>query len=302
MARAPYAIGIDIGASQIKAVAVTTAGELLRSDRVATDDASDGWKSAVPGVVAAMETELGRAGPIGVSSPGLAARDHQAIAWMQGRLAGTQGYVWTEALSRDGVVPVLNDAHAALLGEAWLGAARGQEDVVLLTLGTGVGGAILSGGRLLEGHLGRAGHLGHISLDPNGPPDIVNTPGSLEDCIGEHNLHMRSDRRFQTTRELIDAVYRGDEAASRIWMKSIQALAAGLTSIINIVDPALIVIGGGVANAGAMLFDLLPDEMERVEWRPTGRAVPIVAAELGEWAGAYGAAKFAIDFDKGPKK
>jgi len=289
----PYWLGIDIGASQIKAVAVTADGRLLHSQRVATEDKLDGWKSAVPAVVREIETLLGKAGPIGVSSPGLAARDHASIAWMQGRLAATQGYVWADALGRGQRVPVLNDAHAALLGEAWLGAARGARDVVLITLGTGVGGAILAGGKLLEGHLGRAGHLGHQSLDPDGVPDIVGTPGSLEDCIGEHTVSARSHGRFQTTRQLIDAALAGDDASAEIWRKSVRALAAGLVSIINVIDPELIVIGGGISHAGDALFVPLRAEMDRLEWRPTGQPLPIVPALLGEWAGAYGAAKFA---------
>ncbi|HET6248165.1 MAG TPA: ROK family protein [Tepidisphaeraceae bacterium] len=294
MTPASFAIGIDLGATRIKAIAVTAAGELLHSLRVATDDAADGWKAAVPDVIATIEAALGKAASIGISSPGLAARDHASITWMQGRLAATQGYDWSAALSRGHAVPVLNDAHAALLGEAWLGAARGENDVVLLTLGTGVGGAILAAGRLLEGHLGRAGHLGHLSLNPDGPLDIVNTPGSLEDQIGEHTLPARSNGRFQTTRQLLDAIDADDEAATQIWRKSIRALAAALASIINVVDPARVVIGGGVSQAGDKLFLPLRQEMNRLEWRPSGNTVAIVPALLGEWAGAYGAAKFAM--------
>lgn len=292
----PYAIGIDLGASRIKGVAVAVDGTLLHSRQVDSDDARQGWKSAVPEIVSAIEAELGRAASVGVSSPGLAGGDHSSIVWMQGRLAATTGYIWADALARGGKVPVLNDAHAALLGEAWVGAAKGQQDVAMLTLGTGVGGAIMVGGKLLEGHLGRAGHLGHLSLDPSGPLDIVNTPGSLEDNVGEHTLARRSGGRFSTTRDLVAAASNNDETAAKIWHDSVRALAAGITSIINIVDPAVIVIGGGIGGAGEMLFAPLRQEMNRVEWRPTGRTVPIVPAKLGEWAGACGAAKFAIDW------
>jgi glucokinase len=299
MASVPHAIGIDIGATQIKAVLVTTIGEILHSQHVATEDASEKWKTAVPDVLASIEMKFGKAAFIGISSPGLAARDHSSITWMQGRLAGTQGYVWRKELSRNNSVPVINDAHAALLGEAWIGAARGASDVVMITLGTGVGGAILSGGQLLEGRLGRAGHIGHLSLDPAGAPDIVNTPGSLEDAIGENTLSARSGGRFLTTRELIDATLSGDADAAGIWRKSIRALAAGLVSVINLVDPELIVIGGGISKAGDVLFAPLREEMERMEWRPTAERVSIVPARLGDLAGAFGAARFAIELEKG---
>ena len=286
MADSPISIGIDIGASQIKIVAVAPTGVPLHSLCIATDDASEKWKSAVPEAIAAMEAKFGKLESIGVCSPGLAARDHRSIAWMQGRLAGIQGYVWEKAPWRGHAIPVINDAHAALLGEAWIGAARGENDVVMITLGTGVGGAIMVGGRLLEGRLGRAGHIGHISLDPDGPLDIVNTPGSLEDAVGEHTLLARSDGYFQTTRDLIDATLAGDSDAGRLWCNSVKALAAGLVSVINIVDPALIVIGGGISNAGDMLFVPLREEMIQMEWRPFGQAIPIVPAILGELAGA----------------
>jgi glucokinase len=300
MDRQHYSIGIDIGASQIKAVAVAVDGELLQSSRLATDDASDGWKVAVPSVLAEIEESLGAAGAIGISSPGLARGDHTSISWMRGRMSATQGYVWADALRRSHPVPVINDAQAALLGERWRGAARGHDDAVLITLGTGVGGAILSGGRLLQGRLGRAGHLGHISLDPAGPLDIVNTPGSLEDAIGEHTLARRSHGKFHSTLQLIDAVAAGDVAATEIWNKSLRALAAGIVSIINVIDPAVVVIGGGIAGAKEALFFPLAAEMDRIEWRPSGNAVPIVPAQLGQWSGAYGAAWFALNPEVNP--
>jgi glucokinase len=116
---------------------------------------------------------------LGVAAPGLAAMDGRSISHMPGRLEALQGLDWTAALGRAAAVPVLNDAHAALLGEVWKGSASGRSHVVMLTLGTGVGGAVLADGRLLKGTLGRAGHLGHTSLNPSGRQDVVGTPGSL---------------------------------------------------------------------------------------------------------------------------
>jgi glucokinase len=290
-----YAIGVDIGGTNVKAVAVAPDGKPLFQNRFESED-RDGaaWLSNVDRTIREVETSLGAAKCIGIASPGLAAEDGRSIRWMRGRMQAVEGLDWTTLLQRPGIIPVLNDAHAALLGEVWLGAARDARDAVLLTLGTGVGGAILSGGRLLEGRLGRAGHLGHMSLDPNGPPDIVNTPGSLEDAIGEHTLPRRSGGRFGTTVQLVTACSEGDEIAAAIWLQSIRALAAGIASIINIVDPEIIVIGGGMAHAGDTLFIPLDRELDRLEWRPTGETIPIVPAMLGEWAGAYGAARHAM--------
>lgn len=279
-------LGIDLGGTQIKAVLVSEHGEVVRRQLRAT-------QSDFAEVVRALVRQLGPALPVGISAPGLAAPDGRSIAHMPGRMTGLAGLDWTTHLGRREPVPVLNDAHAALLGEAWTGAARGLRDCFMLTLGTGVGGAILSDGRLLRGHLGRAGHLGHICLDPFGAPDIVATPGSLEDGIGNHNIAERTGRRFGSTHDLIAAAEAGDIPARELWGRSVRGLACGISSLINVLDPEAVIIGGGIALAGEGLFAPLRAELEKVEWRPTGRAVPIIAAQLGEWAGAIGAAKTA---------
>jgi glucokinase len=207
------------------------------------------------------------------------------------RLRGLEGLDWRRWLGHSTAVPVFNDAHAALMGEAWIGAARGFSNVVLLTLGTGVGGAAMVDGRLLRGHLGRAGHLGHVSLDPNGPLDIVNTPGSLEDSIGDCSLPQRTRGSFTATRDLVAAVRRRSPEAVRVWLKSIRTLAAALAGFINIFDPQVIVLGGGVANSGSTLFVPLRAELRKFEWRPGGARVRLVKAALGHYAGAVGAAQ-----------
>src|SRR4030095_15820957 len=150
---------------------------------------------------------------------------------MPGRLDGLAGLNWTGFLGCKHPVPVLNDAHAALLGEAWLGAARGFKDVFMLTLGTGVGGAALVDRKLLRGHTGRGGHLGHSSLDPNGVADVCAMPGSLETMIGNYNIRERSDGRFDTTHALVAAHLAGDMDATRIWMKSVRALGCAIGSL-----------------------------------------------------------------------
>ena len=183
-------------------------------------------------------------------------------------------------------MPVINDAQAALLAEMWRGAATGKRDAILLTLGTGVGGAIACNGRLLTGQIGRAGHVGHISLNPAGSKDIVNTPGSLEDAIGGHTVSRRSNGRFASSEALVKAYRAGDAGAREIWLESVRALAAAIASLINVIDPQIVIIGGGIASAGNALFEPLNRCLDCFEWRPHGAGVPIVAAELGEFAGA----------------
>ena len=285
-----YAIGIDLGGTNIKLAVTSAEGEILsHSSHETADDPTRSWANTIKEMIGQIESSLGeRASWIGIAAPGLAAEDGLSIANMQGRLQGLEGLNWTDFLQASQAVPVLNDAHAALLGEAWKGAARGHRFAVLLTLGTGVGGAILADGRLFKGCIGRAGHLGHISLNPDGPLDIVSTPGSLEDTIGNSTLKNRSNGRFTSTRQLVDAHLKGDREATEIWLRSLRSLAAGLTSIINAIDPEIIILGGGIAQAGPALFDPLSDFMKRIEWKPKGHEVKIIPAALGDLAGPLG--------------
>jgi glucokinase len=137
--------------------------------------------------------------------------------------------------------------------------------------------------------------LGHVCIDPNGPVDVTNMPGSLEMAIGNCTILERTNGRFKTTHELIAAHNSGDAGASAIWRKSVRELACGVASFINVLDPEIVIIGGGIAAAGPALFEPLDAFVRTMEWQPGGRKVPIAAAKLGEFAGAFGAAKSAWD-------
>ncbi|MCB1230190.1 MAG: ROK family protein [Verrucomicrobiae bacterium] len=292
-------IGIDLGGTRIKgALFDVETGRLLDSDTVPTRDGETAvgdepaFLEEARGLVESLEKAAGlQALRIGVSAPGLATRDATAIDYMPGRLEGLQGLNWAEALDRPGAV--LNDAHAALMGEIWQGSARGLNDVVFLTLGTGVGGAVVSDGHLLRGHLGRAGHLGHVALDFRAEGDICGTPGSLEDLVGNHTVAARSAGRYGSTQELVEAVKNRDPDATEIWEESMRALAAGIASLINAFDPEAVLIGGGISDAWESMEAPLRRWMDRFEWRPGGFRVDIRRASLGAWAGVYGAAWFA---------
>ena len=294
-----YAIGLDLGGTNVKGLAVTTSGKVLAELNVPTNDAGDKkWVRNVERARAGLQNEIGKEPDfIGLAAPGLAARDRRSIAFMPERLAGLENLVWQEYFDVSHAVPVLNDAQAALLGEVWRGAARGSSNVILLTLGTGVGGAAMVDGKLLQGHLGRAGHFGHLSMDPKGPLDITGAPGSLEDAVGDATLQKRSHGRFDSTRALVTAARRGDTEATRIWQDSMRALAAAIASLINILDPEVVILGGGIARAGTSLFRPLKQFLNDFEWRPGGAQARIVPAKLGDRAGAFGAAWNAIHHD-----
>lgn len=291
-----YAMGLDLGGTNIKGLAVSASGRFLAERLMPTGSFGGvGWVKNVDRVRRDLSRALkGPPAAIGLAAPGLAAPDARSIAFMPERLPGLEKLDWQEHFGVSLAVPVLNDAHAALLGEVWRGAARACRNVVLLTLGTGVGGAALVDGHLLRGQIGRAGHFGHLSLDPGGAPDITGTPGSLEDAIGDSTVRARSHGRFSSTRALVAAARKRDAQARDIWLVSVRALAASIASLINALDPQVVILGGGITQAGDFLFRPLRQFLDQFEWRPGGARARIVRAALGERAGAFGAAWQAI--------
>ena len=287
-------IGIDLGGTRIKAVAIDANGTLLHELYQPTHDGDDAiWKNAVAMSVKKLQTILKTDKTlIGLSAPGLPNDDNTAIAYMPGRLHGLENFNWKNYLHQP--TYILNDAVAALMGEAKFGAAKNKQNVVMLTLGTGVGGAILIDGKPYQGAFNKAGHIGHIVINDEGERNFTGMPGSLEDCIGNCSIEKRSAGKFQSTHELLIAYKNGDAFAKQVWLKSVRQLAIGLASLINILSPEIIVLGGGIAQADNDLFEPLNDYMNEYEWRPGGHKTPIVKAIYGDKAGAIGAACFAM--------
>ena len=287
-----YLLGIDLGGSSVKAVVVTPAGETLARFNESFDlERRLHFAETIQGLLGQVTSRQGQPPDrIGLSAPGLADRDGRSIAFMPGRLDGLMGLDWTTYLNATQAVTVLNDAHAALLGEVWLGAAKGLTNVIMLTLGTGVGGAAMVDGRLLRGHSGKAGHLGHVSLDMNGPKDVCDLPGSLEFQIGNYSIGERGGGKFATTHDLIAACRAGDSFAQEVLQRSFKALAVAIGGFTNVLDPEAVIIGGGIARADGDLFGPLAPLVGRVEWQVCGQQVKLLPAQLGELAGAYGAA------------
>jgi glucokinase len=190
---------------------------------------------------------------------------------------------------------VLNDAQAALMAEVKFGVGRGIKNIVMLTLGTGVGGGILINGELYQGNYQKAGHLGHMTLDVDKEdPGITGMPGTLENAIGDATVSIRSFGRFTSTKTLVQAHLQGDDFATYVWLNSVRKLALGLCSLCNLLSPDLIILGGGITKAGEALYKPLESFIEVYEWKNSGKKTPIQQAFYSNTAGAVGAAGFAM--------
>ncbi|GAB3505298.1 ROK family protein [Spirosoma knui] len=292
------AIGIDLGGTWIKGVLMNSdTGEIVKQLYHPTNGEKDQtdvhWKQAVSETV--KELRDYSAEPVeftGLSAPGLPNVTNQCIAFMPGRLSGLEGFHWGNFLNA--TVHVVNDAHAALLAESRFGVAKGCRNVVMLTLGTGVGGGILIDGKLYQGNFQKAGHIGHMTVDAEADRDITGAPGSLEDAIGNATIERRSLGRFTSTYQLLEAYKQGEYFAQWVWLTSVRKLAIGINSLINLFSPDLVVLGGGITQAEDDLLRPLAEFMSLYEWRPGGQVTPIKIAHFGDMAGAIGAASFAL--------
>lgn len=286
-------IGIDLGGTAIKLGCFTVDGTCIKCLTVPTPQPAT--PKAVLGVMLDANNKLdpdNQAIAIGVGTPGPAdaAGRIARIAinlpqWHDVPLAD-----WLESATGKPTV-VANDANCAGLGEAWLGAGKHWQHFILLTLGTGVGGAIIIDGKLFVGVQGTAGELGLINLYPEGPKCKSGNQGSLEQYVSVTAIRRRTGKEPS---ELGTLAQQGDAEALAFWQEYGHDLGIGLTSLIYVLAPQGIVIGGGV-SASAEFF--LPTAWTEIEQRvmPTSRIdLQIVPAKLGNYAGMVGAAKLAF--------
>lgn len=288
-------VGIDLGGTRIKAIVIDKKGNILHQRFRPTNDGDDAvWKKAVADSVQEINDKFpGINDVIGISAPGLPNTENTAIGFMPGRLQGLENFMWSEFLNKKAFI--LNDAIASMMAEARFGAAKGEKNVIMLTLGTGVGGAILIEGKPYQGAFNKAGHIGHMTVNSDGKPDIIGIPGSLEDAIGNCTIKERTEGKFDSTDKLVEAYRNGDSFAKNIWLTSVDKLAIALASLTNILSPETIILGGGITEAGSDLFEPLKEYMAKYEWRTAGNKTQIVKAQFGEMAGAIGAACFASE-------
>ncbi len=292
-------IGIDLGGTAIKLGRFRQDGTCLQSLSVATPQPAT--PTAVVEVMAEAITSLSSANAhlypkpkviaIGVGTPGPADAAGR-IAKVAINLVGWHDVPLADILEAKTGCPtvIANDANCAGLGEAWLGAGRRFRNLILLTLGTGVGGAIVLDGKLFTGHQGTAGELGLITLNPDGPMCNSGNQGSLEQYVSVQAIRRRTGKE---PAELGAMAREGNKLALDFWESYGQDLGAGLASSIYILTPEAVIIGGGVSASAEFFFPAALAEIER-RVLPSSRAgLQLLTAELGNQAGMVGAAKLA---------
>jgi glucokinase len=196
-------------------------------------------------------------------------------------------------------VTLENDATAAAAGEHRWGAGAGTRNMVYLTISTGVGGGAVIDGRLYRGARGNGGELGHVTVDWRGRPCRgCGRRGCLEAYVSGTSIAERARELgldLATAEEVASAAAAGDEGASRVWDETVEALACGLTSIVNLFEPELVVVGGGVSRSGEQLLGPVRELVRAAAMRPAGEGVEIVASPLGDRVGVVGAAAIVYD-------
>ncbi len=307
-------LGIDIGGTNIKAALVSSEGAVVDfrsmpwSGRAAVD-AVDVVSTLTQNLTSANEGHeivacgVGSAGLVDTAA-GVVRLSPNLPEWRDVEL---QRMV-AEALGLP--TSIENDANAAAYGEFVAGAARGATNAVVLTLGTGIGGGLILEGKLYRGG-GFAGEIGHMTVDLDGDPCPCGSAGCLERLANAEAVVRNVHRLVEggqksvlvttgattvlTAKEVGEAAAAGDAVATEALEETGRALGAGLANLVLILDPDVIVIGGGVAAAGEPLMAPARDEMARRCYCSRAALPPVVPAELGSTAGVVGAALLARD-------
>jgi glucokinase len=310
-------VGLDVGGTKILGVAITPDGTVVAEERRATvnsgasllDDLAELYESLTK--AAAAEGEDTTAPPVGVGLPGLV--DPTGMLSFSPNVKAASGTDVRGGLSerlaeRSPIIQVDNDATCAVAGESAFGAGRGRQDVLCVTLGTGIGGGIVSGGHLLRGSSNFSGEIGHVVVDPQGPPCGCGRRGCWERYASgsglgriarDHALAGQASRVVALAggdpdvvrgEHVMRALEEQDPEAEVILEEFAWWLALGLANLANILDPGVIVIGGGLVRAGeALLVPVRRAFQAQLEGASLRPRVEIVAASLGERGGAIGA-------------
>jgi glucokinase len=306
-----WVVGIDLGGTQLRAALVDRAGAIVRRDAVAT--AAQAGPEVVVGQMAELVGRIagadrGRIAAVGLSSPGPLDGD-RGITFALPNLAGFDHFPLRDRLATLVGLPVAfeNDGIAAAVGEWRFGAGKGLASFVYITVSTGIGGGIISDGRVLRGRYGMGGHLGHITVFPHGDLCGCGNHGCFEAHASGTALVRAGKQAYAAAKRLpqgvasveaIDgrvltaAARAGDPVAVAVMAREAEILGLGFTSILHALSPEAIVVGGGVSQALDLLLPGIRAEIGR-RAMPVFREVPVVRAALGDNSGLVGAAALA---------
>ena len=297
--KAQRTIGIDVGGTKILAGVVERDGNVLRTERRDTPtDSTEAFLEGLAEVVDALRDETVAAVGIGIPST----IDQRAGSSVFSVHVPLEGVPLRERGEHYLGLPVAvdNDANAAAVAEWTIGAGRGTQHMVMLTLGTGIGGGLILGGRLYRGSTGAAAELGHLVIEFDGPECRGSctgrghfewfVSGSAADDLAHELLGADADAKA-----LVAAARAGDERAAGAFVEMGRRLGAGMASVVNAFDPELIVVGGGFGEALDLMLDPALETLRRDALPPGRDHVRVVSGELGEEAGMVGAGLIAFE-------
>ena len=294
-----YSIGVDLGGTNLRAAAISPAAEVLERITGSTnlDAGRDAVLEDIVNSIKALEARLGSEGLIGVGI-GVAG----FIDMRKGVIVGSNNLPELEGVPILGEIEqrlgtrvfLENDANAAALGEKWAGAGKDVDDLVLLTLGTGIGGGVIYQGRVMHGFVGMAGEVGHMMVVPNGNPCGCGNHGCLEKHASakavEAMAYLIGLGENLTARDVFDLAEQGNELARRVFRRMGVALGIALANLVNVFNFPLYLLGGGVLGAWKYFAPAMMEEIERRSFTYRNTKTRIEKAVLGNEAGLFGAA------------
>lgn len=308
-------IGVDLGGTKLLAGAVDADLDVHhRAHRAAPAGDQRAVLDAVVAVVEEVRAAVGEVEAVGFGIPSLF--DHRRGIAVSTVHLPIRDVPFRDLMAERLGLPVFvdNDANVAMLAEHRSGAARGHDHALLLTLGTGVGGGIVADGRLLRGALGSAGELGHMVVDLDGPRCHGNCPGRgcLEalvsgtalgrDALAAAERHPESalggalaEGRAITGALCTELAHDGDPVATRVIQRVGGFLGVGIASLVNVFNPSVVVVGGGVIAAGDLLLEPAREVLAARALSPSRETAEIVPARFGAESGMLGAATLALD-------
>lgn len=295
----PYSIGLDLGGTNLRAAAIDDCGRILEKIAGSTNvsEGKEPLLADMAAVIRRLKEKHGATGlaGIGVGVPGFILLKEGVIK-NSNNLAFLEGSpIRDEMEQRLGTRVILeNDANAAALGEKWMGAGRDVDDLVLLTLGTGIGGGVIVNGRALHGYLGMAGELGHITVVPNGNPCGCGNQGCLEkhasaSAVAAMARVMNLGEKL-TSKDVYEMAVAGHEKAGRIFQIMGQSLGMALAMLVNTFNFPLYLLSGGMLGAWNLFAPAMLDEVRARSFTYRASNTRIEKATLGNEAGLYGAA------------